>query len=341
MRGEKMKTAVLRWILLFCGLSSATNAAPKNAPLIVYASSGLWGWDGAWKRLTPAGEYNYSKALSPDGSKLAYVTDGIDSSKPFDADKTKNVPFRAYVLELQSGKVRPLKGLLLKQPSAVPRLEEVGLIAWSPDGTRLAWMSPPAEATIDSNWNMMVYTFSSGKTQHFKLSGIAAPEDTVDRQLVWTGRGLRVWIQTTPWKKPSRNAVRWYSPSGKLLALEGPEIAKPYAPHPRYVLRCPTDPNKRCSLQDGAGAPLDLGLDGVDAVTSSDGSRVVLRGYTPRRVTINWLLQTETTQPKLQMWLYESGKLTQMEIPPEFSRGVQLTWYSEIHVPYEGPKRRR
>jgi hypothetical protein len=313
--------------LLGC-FSSAALVAPNDAPLIARSAGDLWSWNGAWKRLTTTKNI-WSMSLSPDGSRVAYIAYEVQSPERLKACNC-HPPFSLHVLELRGGNVRQIAAQTAERNSRqwVNYAENAGLLAWSPDGTRLAWMDQTGRASTDQDpiWNLAVYTLSGGKTQRFTVRAEGA--DAGDRQLVWTPRGLRIWFQSFPQTRPQQSAVRWYTPSGNALAPEQGAQAGAYFANTRLSLRDPTGPNAQ--LLDGTRAPLKLGLYVAAAVTSADGSRAVLAGRTPGTVSRNAGADVRKAPGEIQLWLYAAGKLTRVAAPPEFQAGASLAWFGEI-----------
>ena len=173
-------TADAEWILYVRGggVQGETHPVPNPAWFPKGAQQQIWvvNAKGGEPRLLADG---HEPAISPDGKTVAYVSKG-----------------QVWTIRLDDAKAKP-EQLLQTRGSA-------GHLRWSPDGTRLAFVSDREDHSF-----VAVYSLSA------KAITYLDPSTDLDSEPVWSPDSTRVAFLRIPWQKdtllfiPRRTALPW------------------------------------------------------------------------------------------------------------------------------------
>ncbi len=298
------------WLALLGLLLVSAGAQSQEispSPLFIALDGVLWAWnplDNTIARLSDSG-YIHQLAMSPDGSRLAYIRQDTDGQ--YDA----LLPSEVWVMDVVTGQTTALPG---GSEEAVFRTS----ITWSPDGTQLAW---------NENHQLAIHDFGSGQT----LLATTLPGGGGDAghiavaSLNWGESGIFTVHQggIGAVRDGLEQSLTVYEATGKIIftAEVGSGLLKAYLRYPTLWIQQHTTGVIALGYRVEGGNLWDL-IDPVSAAAVTTTSIPEL--FSP------FALESSTTvlvDSQNQWWLIDSsGALTPLDLPaPVFSPQITLS----------------
>ncbi|MBN8591190.1 MAG: PD40 domain-containing protein [Anaerolineae bacterium] len=206
---------------LIAGLLGITSAEAQGTPilsLMLHASGDVWAWDGdRWQNLTQVGSI-YEAVVSPDGTRLAYTDFAPVTKEALQREGGIGggaLPTDVHLLDLNTLQSEPIAtqpaDASFFQPGVPDRIVMRGGLAWSPDGTQLAWSE--YNQPDQSDQRVVIYDFTTSESRIAVTSlpqpmGVPSP-----LPLIWTPYGLTVQGQFVEDDGSFSSQLLTYNPS--------------------------------------------------------------------------------------------------------------------------------
>lgn len=251
-------------------------------------------------------------AWSPDGSRIAFVSTGNEIFVMKASGMNPDGSGRRQITTTPAGKSPTAK----KQP------------AWSPDGTRLAYVANSFD--VDKQTDLEIWVINADGTGRRQITNNAFP---IDEQPAWSPDGSKIAFVSHRPGDTNRNVYVMNSDGGGRRALDT-ATANDISPDWQPIPQCATtdgEPNADLAGTSGsdqitgtAGDDVICGLGGGDTINGLGGNDIV-RGDAgadkltggPGNDTLNGGAGTDTV-------LYAGSTRVVANLVTEFARGVGL-----------------